>query len=274
MSAVYVRHTEDNAVNSQRGVLQDASNRQPAVRAAKKAGVQTRAQRAMADQVVKEPVNEGQNRSNRRSTREEVDPTLASGLAEAIGNISIDDYESDDGIDEAVWNEPECAYLKEIMRHLKATESTRLPSPTYMDHVQSDVTPQMRATLVDWLIYVHRKFKLLLPVLPLAINILDRFLSERAVSKDKLQLVGGVALLIASKFEEIYPPEIDDFVTLARRHTGALTIYNCSGICFRLHFQQRGCDQDGKIDSQHPQIRDFSPNYSLLLGTLSARVGR
>ena len=48
MSAVYVRHTEDNAVNSQRGVLKDASNRQPAVRAAKKAGVQTRAQRAMA----------------------------------------------------------------------------------------------------------------------------------------------------------------------------------------------------------------------------------
>ena len=109
-----------------------------------------------------------------------------------------------------------------------------MPSPTYMDHVQSDVTPQMRATLVDWLIYVHRKFKLLLPVLPLAINILDRFLSERAVSKDKLQLVGGVALLIASKFEEIYPPEIDDFVTLARRHTGALadTICDCSGVCF------------------------------------------
>merc|ERR1711865_610712 len=208
MSAVYV----DNAVNSQRGVLQDASNRQPAVRAAKKAGVQTRAQRAMADQVVKEPVNEGQNRSNRRATREEVDPTLASGLAEAIGNISIDDYESDDGIDEAVWNEPECAYLKEIMRHLKASEATKMASPSYMEHVQTDVTPQMRATLVDWLIYVHRKFKLLLPVLPLAINILDRFLSERPVSKDKLQLVGGVALLIASKFEEIYPPEIDDFV--------------------------------------------------------------
>ena len=138
MSAVYVRHTEDNAVNSQRGVLKDASNRQPAVRAAKKAGVQTRAQRAMAEVVkvslhpfrphhltvaalAQEPVNEGQNRSTRRSTREEVDPTVASGLAEAIGNISIDDYESDE-IDEAVWNEPECAYLKEIMRHLKATE--------------------------------------------------------------------------------------------------------------------------------------------------------
>ena len=87
-----------------------------------------------------------------------------------------------------------------------------MPSPSYMEHVQTDATVSMRATLVDWLIYVHRKFKLLLPVLPLAINILDRFLSERPVAKDKLQLVGGTALLIASKFEEIYPPEIEDFV--------------------------------------------------------------
>lgn len=199
-----------------RGVLKEVSNRQPSVRAAQKpGGVQTRSQRAaLADQVVyKEPAHEAQNRAARRPTREEVDQSSTSYLAEAISNISIDDPDLEDDVEtEVTHNEPECVYLKEIMRHLKASEATKMASPSYMEHVQSDVTPQMRATLVDWLIYVHRKFKLLLPVLPLAINILDRFLSERPVSKDKLQLVGGVALLIASKFEEIYPPEIDDFV--------------------------------------------------------------
>jgi G2/mitotic-specific cyclin-B, other len=32
------------------------------------------------------------------------------------------------------------------------------------------------------------------------------------VSKSRLQLVGVTALLIASKYEEIYPPELKDFV--------------------------------------------------------------
>lgn len=38
-----------------------------------------------------------------------------------------------------------------------------------------------------------------------------RFLSCMSVMRSKLQLVGGTAMYIASKFEEIFPPEISDF---------------------------------------------------------------
>lgn len=38
-----------------------------------------------------------------------------------------------------------------------------------------------------------------------------RFLSSMSVMRSKLQLVGGTAMYIASKFEEIFPPEISDF---------------------------------------------------------------
>ena len=70
----------------------------------------------------------------------------------------------------------------------------------------------MRAILVDWLVDVHIKFKLLPETIYLTINILDRFLDVCQISRQKLQLVGITAMLIASKYEEIYAPEIKDFI--------------------------------------------------------------
>lgn len=75
----------------------------------------------------------------------------------------------------------------------------------------------MRAILVDWLIEVHSKFKLQRETLFIAITIIDRFLEKIKVSKSKLQLVGVSALLIACKYEEIYPPEVKDFVYITDR---------------------------------------------------------
>lgn len=46
----------------------------------------------------------------------------------------------------------------------------------------------------------------------LTINLIDRYLEQEEVSRPKLQLVGVTALLIASKYEEIYPPELRDLV--------------------------------------------------------------
>ena len=36
-------------------------------------------------------------------------------------------------------------------------------------------------------------------------------LKEKAVSRNRLQLVGVTAMLVASKYEEMYAPEIGDF---------------------------------------------------------------
>ena len=70
----------------------------------------------------------------------------------------------------------------------------------------------MRAILVDWLIDVHQKFKLLSETLFLAVNIIDRFLSIRLINRNKLQLIGVTAAMIATKYEEIYPPTVKDWV--------------------------------------------------------------
>ena len=39
-----------------------------------------------------------------------------------------------------------------------------------------------------------------------------RFLSLMSVQRSKLQLVGTAAMFIASKYEEIYPPDVSEFV--------------------------------------------------------------
>ena len=45
--------------------------------------------------------------------------------------------------------------------------------------LQPDLTEQMRSILFDWLIDLHRKFRLLPETLFLSFNITDRFLSRR-----------------------------------------------------------------------------------------------
>lgn len=91
-----------------------------------------------------------------------------------------------------------------------ATEGQDLPSQTYMSR-QVDINEKMRGILVDWIIEVHLKFKLLPETLFLTVNLTDRYLEKTQISRTKLQLVSVAALLIASKYEEIYVPELCDF---------------------------------------------------------------
>mmetsp|Transcript_32361 Transcript_32361/g.58774 ORF Transcript_32361/g.58774 Transcript_32361/m.58774 type:complete len:472 (-) Transcript_32361:146-1561(-) len=102
-------------------------------------------------------------------------------------------------------------YVSDIYRHLKVEEAHMRPAPDYMDR-QLHVNSKMRAILVDWLVDVHKRYKLRPESLFLAISIVDRFLEVRVTARRYLQLVGVTALLIAAKFEELYPPQISDFV--------------------------------------------------------------
>jgi G2/mitotic-specific cyclin-B, other len=86
----------------------------------------------------------------------------------------------------------------------------------YLGH-QEEINAMMRAILIDWLIEVHMKFKLVPETLYLCINIIDRYCSVVEVKRQKLQLVGVTALLLACKYEEIYPPEVRDCVYITDR---------------------------------------------------------
>ncbi|XP_028789702.1 G2/mitotic-specific cyclin S13-7 [Neltuma alba] len=106
-------------------------------------------------------------------------------------------------------------YIDEIYKFYKLVEHENRPHD-YMDS-QPELNERMRAILVDWLIDVHRKFELSLETLYLTTNIIDRFLATKTVPRRELQLVGISAMLMASKYEEIWPPEVNDFVCLSDR---------------------------------------------------------
>lgn len=89
---------------------------------------------------------------------------------------------------------------------------------------QVEITPLMRMILVDWLVEVHKKFVLVPDTLYLTITIIDRYLSRVRLAKSRLQLLGVTALLIASKYEEIHPPEVKDLVYITDR------LYTCQDV--------------------------------------------
>jgi len=107
-------------------------------------------------------------------------------------------------------------YIPDIFKVLRDEESRGPLNPEYME-TQPEVNPRMRGVLIDWLVEVHMKYKLKAETLFLAISILDRFLARKTVAKKKLQLIGVVSTLIASKYEEIYPPKISDLVYICDR---------------------------------------------------------
>jgi hypothetical protein len=103
---------------------------------------------------------------------------------------------------------------------------------------QPEVTENVRAILVDWILNVHLKFKLLPETLFIAINLIDRFLSIQSIEKEDVQLLGVSSLLIATKYEEIYPPTVKDFVYIAKNKFSAEAILEMEmNVLFTLEFQ-------------------------------------
>lgn len=118
-------------------------------------------------------------------------------------------------IDEDDADDPLCVtpYVQDMYEHFRANERAR---SDYMDD-QPMITERMRSILVDWLVDVHLKFKLVPETLYVTVNLIDRYLTKTEVSKPKFQLVGVTALLIASKYEEYAPPELRDLVYVCDR---------------------------------------------------------
>jgi len=168
-------------------------------------------------------------------------------------------------------------YVPDIINKLFANEALALPQADYMDH-QTDITPKMRMILNDWLIEVHLKYRLSTETLHLAINLIDRYLSKKQLTRKRLQLIGVAAMFIASKFEEINPPELRDWVYItdgAYTKDDVLTTETnmLNTLSFKIvvptaaHFFDQLADANG-CDAVHRSVAQ----YVLELGLLDIRV--
>uniref|UniRef100_A0A674DBD1 G2/mitotic-specific cyclin-B1-like n=1 Tax=Salmo trutta TaxID=8032 RepID=A0A674DBD1_SALTR len=110
-------------------------------------------------------------------------------------------------------------YVKAIYAHLRNLEVAMAINPIWRD-----VTGSVWRILIDWLVHGQRQFRLHQQTLYITVGIIDRFLQNYPVPKKSLQLVGVTVMLIASKYEEIAPPMVEDFA-----HTTDFT-YSCAEI--------------------------------------------
>jgi len=85
----------------------------------------------------------------------------------------------------------------------------------YLSKVQKEVKDTSRAFLLEWIIDVHRKFRLVPECLYVTQFIIDQFLSRKNLPKSQLHLLGVATLLISTKYEEIYPPDLRDLLTVS-----------------------------------------------------------
>jgi hypothetical protein len=80
---------------------------------------------------------------------------------------------------------------------------------------QTNITARMRATVLDWLVEVHRKLRMHTDTLYSTVMLIDNYLTTCDLDKAKFQRLACAALLIAAKNSELRPPSLRELVNLA-----------------------------------------------------------
>eukprot|EP00505_MAST-04D_sp_SCG-Rhode-Island_P001937 Stramenopile-MAST_4_protein_1937 len=89
------------------------------------------------------------------------------------------------------------------------------PKTKYINIYQEDISPGVRAFLVDWLVEVMDEYSLRLETLFAAVNYFDRCLGIFQVTRHKIQALGCACMLVASKLIEKKHPPVKEFVYIS-----------------------------------------------------------
>lgn len=102
-------------------------------------------------------------------------------------------------------------YVNDVYTNAQLKQAKHRPNPNYMEVNQRDITVTMRGILIDWLVEVAQEYNQSPETLFLSVGYIDGYLSKARCVRSKLQLVGITCMHIASKYQEIYPPAINEF---------------------------------------------------------------
>ncbi|KAK2894939.1 hypothetical protein Q8A67_012168 [Cirrhinus molitorella] len=182
--------------------------------------------------------------------------------------LNIPDVDSADAGDAQMCSE----YVCDIYSYLKHLEDLMSIRPHYLEG--QEVSGDMRAVAIDWLMQVQREFKLRQETLFMTVSIADCFLQNNPVPKKYLQLVCVTAMLIASKYEERYPPTVGDFAfvtdgaytcgDMRRMERIVLKRLNYSlGRPVPTHFLQRAC-KIGQAGPRECELASFLMEVAVL----------
>jgi cyclin B len=105
-------------------------------------------------------------------------------------------------------------YGEDIFNHIKKNEKINIYNYSSKDLFKLQdkkyFNEKNRGIIFNWLVRNNHKWKLKDDTLFMAMNIMDRYISKYKVPNSEFQLVGVSSYLIASKYEDIYPPNVDE----------------------------------------------------------------
>ena len=111
-------------------------------------------------------------------------------------------------------------YAQRIVNHWSRTQDRYRCTPDYLEG-QTEIKSHMRETLIDWLLDVNLRYRHRRETLYLCANIIDRYVyysirdKTDVITRSNYQLVGITAYFIASKYEEIYYPDLRSLLNFA-----------------------------------------------------------
>ncbi|GAB0098249.1 Cyclin [Sergentomyia squamirostris] len=128
-------------------------------------------------------------------------------------------------------------YVNDVYDYLFQLEKRFQIKQNYLD-THKDITPRMRKILIEWINEVHFQFHLETETYHMSVALIDRYLQvSKNISRKMLQLVGITALFVASKYEEVMPPSIHDFVHITdNSYTAAQVREMEQSVLLKLNF--------------------------------------
>lgn len=136
-------------------------------------------------------------------------PRLREVEEEPIEDIDKSSAESRDAIFQV------CDVAKDIYSYMYELEEVQSVKEDFLKE-QKIFTPKVRQRLVRWMMDLSIKLELLPETMYMTISIIDRYFDTVIVKQQNhVQLVALGCMLVASKYEEIYPPDVNDLMTSA-----------------------------------------------------------
>ena len=143
-----------------------------------------------------------------QSCRDVFNPTPQKLLKTTLSPKNINIFVKDRESDNLLFKEGNNFYT---FNKILESSSLKIPENLLAKH---KITSNIRTKMVDWMIEVLSVFENMDETLFLAINIMDLYLlkSKIILKNENVHLIGITSMFIASKFQEIYPITLKNFV--------------------------------------------------------------
>ena len=109
-------------------------------------------------------------------------------------------------------------YFQDIIRNIKCTESQNICdySTNSIFSLQDNqyINQKSRNYIIESIIYQSYIWKLNNETIYLTVNIMDRFIEKNKIQNKEYELIGLASFFIASKYEDIYSPDVQNLTQI------------------------------------------------------------